>query len=58
MVRIRNRAERLYRNLLLGGMHTIPVVLLLYLVKHKYPKTNNFYRSAKGLMVNFFLIFN
>jgi len=33
-------------------MHTTPIVLLFYFVKHKYPKTNNFYRSA-GLVVNF-----
>ena len=29
------------RNLLLIGMHTTPTMLLFYLVKHKYPKTNN-----------------
>jgi len=34
-------------------MHTTTIVSLLYLAKHKYPKTNNFYRSAEGLMENF-----
>jgi len=41
------------RRLLLSGMHTTPIVSLLYLVKHKYPKTNNFYRAAEGLVVHF-----
>jgi len=29
------------RNLLLTGMHNTPTMSLHYLVKHKYPKTNN-----------------
>jgi len=29
------------RNLLLVGMHTTPTMSLHYLVKHRYPKTNN-----------------
>jgi len=39
-------------NLLLSSMHITPIVSLLYLVKHKSPKTNIFYRSVDGLVVN------
>jgi len=33
------------RNLLLIGVHTTPTMSLHYLVKHKYPKTNNIIQS-------------
>jgi len=32
------------RNLPLSGMHTMPIMLLHYHVKYKYPKTYNIYR--------------
>jgi len=32
-------------------MHAAPIMLLHYLVKHKYQKTNNIYRKAEGPMV-------
>jgi len=31
-------------------MHATPIILLHYLVKHKYPKTNNIYRWAEDLV--------
>jgi len=33
-------------------MYTTPIMLLHYLVKHKYPKTSNIYRWAEDLMVS------
>jgi len=34
-------------------MHIASIVSLLYGVKYKYPKTNNFYGSAEDLVVIF-----
>jgi len=42
--------NRLCKKFATSGMHTTPIMLLHYLVKHKYPKTNNVYRWAEGLM--------
>jgi len=33
-------------------MHTTLIMSLHYLVKHKYPKTNNIDRWAEGIMVH------
>jgi len=44
------------RNLLLSGIHILDTTLIMslnYLVKYKYPKTNNIYRWTEGLTVNF-----
>jgi len=35
------------------GMHITPVMLLHYLVKHNYLKTNSIFRFAEGPVINF-----